>query len=195
MLNIVLFGPPGSGKGTQSVRLAEQFDLIHISTGDIFRAELAENTPLGIQARSYMEKGMLVPDEVVIGMLSSKLDQNLLNSTKGFIFDGFPRTIAQADALDRLMEDKNLSISGVLALQVSEEELIRRILNRGITSGRSDDTDEETIQKRISVYHSETSPVAGYYDQQGKLKNINGEGSIEEIFGNLSDAVSMVLTG
>lgn len=189
MLNIVLFGPPGSGKGTQSVKLAEKFSLVHISTGDIFRHELKNETPLGLEAKKFIDQGMLVPDEVVIGMLGAKMDEQLEHHPKGFIFDGFPRTIAQAEALDKLMDLKDMSITGVLALEVSEEELIKRILNRGKTSGRSDDTNEATIKKRIEVYHKETSPVAGYYEKQDKLHNIPGEGDIDQIFANLSAAV------
>lgn len=189
MLNIILFGPPGSGKGTQSVKLAESFNLIHISTGDIFREELKNETPLGQEAKRFIDQGMLVPDEVVIGMLGSKLDACLKQNPKGFIFDGFPRTIAQAEALDKLLDLKDMTLSGVLALEVSEEELVKRILNRGKTSGRSDDTNTETIRKRIEVYHKETAPVAGYYDKHGKLKEIKGEGSIDDIFIALSNAI------
>ena len=189
MLNVVLFGPPGSGKGTQSVRLAEAFNLVHISTGDIFREELKNETPLGMEARKFMDKGMLVPDEVVIGMLSSKLDASLAKNPKGFIFDGFPRTITQAEALDRLMHLKHMSITGVLALEVSEEELVKRILLRGESSGRADDVNEGTIRKRIEVYRTETEPVAGYYEIQGKLLRVKGEGGIEDIFGSLALAM------
>lgn len=189
MLNIVLFGPPGSGKGTQSVKLADKFSLVHISTGDIFRHELKNETPLGLEAKKFIDQGMLVPDEVVIGMLGSKMDEQLENDPKGFIFDGFPRTIAQAEALDKLMDLKDMSITGVLALEVGEDELIQRILNRGKTSGRSDDTNVDTIKKRIEVYHNETAPVAGYYDKQGKLHLIEGEGDIDQIFDKLSQAI------
>lgn len=189
MLNIVLFGPPGSGKGTQSVKLADKFSLVHISTGDIFRHELKNETPLGLEAKKFIDQGMLVPDEVVIGMLGSKMDEQLENDPKGFIFDGFPRTIAQAEALDKLMDLKDMSITGVLALEVGEDELIQRILNRGKTSGRSDDTNVDTIKKRIEVYHNETAPVAGYYDKQSKLHLIEGEGDIDQIFDKLSQAI------
>ena len=192
MLNIILFGPPGSGKGTQSVKLANQFDLVHISTGDIFREELKNETPLGQEAKRFIDQGMLVPDEVVIGMLGAKLDACLKNHPKGFIFDGFPRTIAQAEALDKLLDLKDMTLSGVLALEVSEEELVKRILNRGKTSGRSDDTNEVTIRKRIEVYHNETAPVAGYYEKKGKLRRIEGQGSIEEIFETLCNAIEHI---
>lgn len=189
MLNIVLFGPPGSGKGTQSIQLAESFSLVHISTGDIFRHELKHETPLGLEAKKFIDQGMLVPDEVVIGMLGAKMDEQLAQSPKGFIFDGFPRTIAQAEALDKLMDLKDMAITGVLALEVAEDELIKRILNRGKTSGRSDDTNEATIKKRIEVYNNETSPVADYYAAQQKLHTIPGEGDIAQIFSNLSAAI------
>lgn len=192
MLNIVLFGPPGSGKGTQSIQLAESFSLVHISTGDIFRHELKHETPLGLEAKKFIDQGMLVPDEVVIGMLGAKMDEQLAQSPNGFIFDGFPRTIAQAEALDKLMDLKEMAITGVLALEVAEDELIKRILNRGKTSGRSDDTNEATIKKRIEVYNNETSPVADYYAAQHKLHTIPGEGDIQQIFSNLSAAIQQL---
>jgi len=154
MFNLVLFGPPGSGKGTQSAKIIEKYQLIHISTGDILRAEVNNETPLGVEAKKFMDQGMLVPDEVVIGMISSKLDEN--TEAKGFIFDGFPRTVAQADALDNLLEFKNNPISVVLSLQVSEDELKSRLITRGASSGRSDDN-EEVIVKRIKEYHAKTS--------------------------------------
>lgn len=189
MLNIVIFGPPGSGKGTQSVKLAEQFDLVHISTGDLFRDELANNTMLGQEARKYMNEGNLVPDEVVIGMLESKIDKSLVLEPAGFIFDGFPRTILQAQALDKMLQGKDTGITGVLALEVEDTELISRIVNRGKDSGRADDVDEKIIKNRIAVYKSETAPVAGYYEMYGKLKIVRGIGTIEEIFQKLSEAV------
>lgn len=192
MTNVVLFGPPGSGKGTQSKKLAAAFNLIHISTGDIFRAELKNETPLGLEAKKFIDKGMLVPDEVVIGMLSDHLDKSLEKGPDGFIFDGFPRTIAQAEALDKLMDLKNMTIDGVLALTVSKPELINRILHRGKTSGRSDDNNEDTIKKRIEVYKEETAPVAGYYEKQSKLMTIEGEGSIDDIFDKLSMALEAI---
>ena len=187
MVNIILFGPPGSGKGTQAEKLIEKYKLAHISTGDLLRAEIAAQSPLGQEAKSYIDSGRLVPDEVVIGMISKKLDEN--PAAGGFIFDGFPRTIAQAEALDKLLSAKNYSISRMLSLQVSEPELIKRLLNRGKTSNRSDDQDESIVRNRIDEYLKKTLPVAGYYDKQGKLSNIQGEGSIEEIFGRLTAAI------
>ncbi len=189
MKNIILFGPPGSGKGTQSAKLAEAFELLHISTGDIFRNELKNETPLGLEAKKFIEKGMLVPDEIVIGMLSDYLDKMLEKKPAGFIFDGFPRTIAQAEALDKLMKEKGMNIDLVLALEVDEPELVRRIKGRAETSGRVDDMDEDTIRKRIEVYRNETEPVAGYYEKQGKLYRVKGRGSIEHIFEELSGAI------
>ena len=187
MLNIILFGPPGSGKGTQAANLVEQYGLLHISTGDLLRAEISEETPLGLEARKFMDKGQLVPDDVVIGMISSKLDNN--PSAKGIIFDGFPRTIAQAEALDKLLDYKGNPINLVLSLQVGEEELVTRLLKRGATSGRADDQDESVIRKRVEVYRNETEPVAGYYDKQDKLVNIPGEGTIEQTFELLKNAI------
>jgi len=183
MFNLVLFGPPGSGKGTQSEKIVTTFKLIHLSTGDLLRSELNERTPLGLEAKKFMDQGLLVPDEVVIGMISSKLDANA--DARGFVFDGFPRTEAQAEALDRLLDFKETSIALVLALEVPEEELIKRLLNRGTTSGRSDDT-EEVVTKRIKEYHAKTKPVAGYYERQGKMEHVNGTQSIEETFELLS---------
>lgn len=187
MLNIILFGPPGSGKGTQAVNLVEQYGLLHISTGDLLRAEIKDETPLGLEAQKFMDQGKLVPDDVVIGMISSKLDNN--PDAKGIIFDGFPRTIAQADALDNLLEFKKSPIQAVLSLQVGEEELVTRLKKRGATSGRADDQDESVIRKRIDVYRNETEPVAGYYDEQDKLVNIPGEGNIDQTFELLKQAI------
>lgn len=187
MFNLILFGPPGSGKGTQSEKLVSRYGLKHLSTGDILRSEISQQSPLGKAARSYMDKGQLVPDELVIEMIDSALDNN--PQARGFLFDGFPRTTAQAEALDKLLRSKNSEISVVLALEVSREELIKRILNRGVTSGRSDDGDENIIRSRISEYETKTAAVAGYYDQFGKVVHIKGEGSIEEIFDALCSAI------
>ncbi|MEH6308914.1 adenylate kinase [Olivibacter sp. CPCC 100613] len=183
MLNLVLFGPPGAGKGTQSQKLIEKYQLVHLSTGDLLRSEIAQGTTLGLEAKKLMDDGKLVPDEVVIGMISNKLDSN--PDAKGFIFDGFPRTVAQAEALDNLLTSKNAQISGMIALQVDEKELEKRLLLRGKDSGRADDANPEIIRKRIVEYNSKTAPVASYYEQQEKLQNINGIGSIDEIFDSI----------
>lgn len=188
MLNLILFGPPGSGKGTQAQYLVEKYQLLHISTGDLLRSEIKSSTPLGLEAKKYIDKGELVPDEVVIGMISSQLDQNA-GKVKGFIFDGFPRTKAQAEALDKLLDFKNTSISQVLALEVSEKEVVSRILNRGLTSGRSDDNDQEIITNRFNVYLKETTAVAEHYKEFGKFTAIPGEGTIEEVFASLTAAI------
>lgn len=183
MFNLILFGPPGSGKGTQSEKLIAKYGLKHLSTGDLLRSEIAGQTPLGLEAKKLMDKGHLVPDEVVIGMISSALDAN--PQAKGFLFDGFPRTVAQAEALDKLLKLKGTQIHAMISMLVSEEELVKRLLNRGKTSGRSDDTNEEIIRARIVEYRNKTSVVADYYKQFDKLAEIEGEGSIDEIFESL----------
>jgi adenylate kinase len=183
MFNLILFGPPGSGKGTQSERLIAKYGLKHLSTGDLLRSEIAGRSPLGLAAKSYMDKGQLVPDEVVIEMISSALDNN--PQAKGFLFDGFPRTNAQAEALDKLLNEKGTEIAVVLALQVSIKELIQRLLNRGLTSGRSDDTSEEVISARIEEYDRKTAAVAEHYKKYGKVLYIKGEGSVDQIFDSL----------
>src|SRR5512145_2364761 len=180
MLNLVLFGPPGAGKGTQAVNLIEKYKLVHLSTGDILRGELAAQSPLGVEAKKYMDKGELVPDEVVIGMIEGKLDQNA--GAKGFIFDGFPRTKAQAAALDKLLEKKKTSITVMVALEVEKQELVNRLMGRGKVSGRADDQDINIIENRIAVYNRETSPVIDYYQAQAKFSAVNGMGTIDEIF-------------
>ncbi|WP_413666184.1 adenylate kinase [Mucilaginibacter sp. Mucisp86] len=187
MLNLVLFGPPGAGKGTQSKKLIEKYDLIHLSTGDLLRGEIAQGTELGLEAKKLMDDGKLVPDAVVIGMISNKLDAN--KDAKGFIFDGFPRTVAQAEALDKLLESKQSAISGMTALEVNDDELERRLLDRGKESGRADDANPEVIRKRIKEYNDKTAPVAGFYQNQNKFKNINGVGSVDDIFGALVDVI------
>ncbi len=187
MLNIVLFGPPGAGKGTQSAKLIEKYNLVHLSTGDIFRANIKNETELGKLAKSYIDKGQLVPDEVTIGMLADEVNKN--TNAKGFIFDGFPRTQAQAEALDTLLKNKNSSITLMLALEVEEEELRKRLLLRGKDSGRADDQNPEIIQNRINVYNAETTPVKDFYQNQGKYKGINGIGEIETIFEALCTAI------
>jgi len=185
MLNIILFGPPGSGKGTQAGKLKEHFNLIHISTGDLLRGEIKNETPLGLEAQNFMDKGLLVPDEVIIGMISSKIDEN--EDSNGIICDGFPRTVAQAEALDNLLEVKDSKIAGLVALEVGEEELKQRLLERGKTSGRADDIDLPTIEKRIAVYREETEPVANYYREYDKYIAVKGEGSIEDIYESLKE--------
>lgn len=187
MFNLILFGPPGSGKGTQSEKLVAKYGLAHISTGNLLREEIAQKTPLGLEAKSFMDKGQLVPDEVVIGMVDSYFEKH--KDAKGFLFDGFPRTVAQAVALDKLLELKKTGISAVLSLEVSEAELVKRLLNRGKTSGRSDDSDENVIKKRFSVYNNETTPVAEHYKKVKKFQSIKGEGSVDDIFDLLSDAI------
>jgi adenylate kinase len=183
MFNLILFGPPGSGKGTQSDKLVEKFGWIHLATGNLLRAEIDNATQLGLEAKAFMDKGQLVPDEVVIGMIGSALDAN--PAAKGFLFDGFPRTVAQAEALDALLAGKSSEITLVLALQVGQEELVARLLNRGKTSSRSDDRDETVIRKRLVEYENKTSMVADYYAQFGKVAKVKGEGSIDEIFESL----------
>jgi adenylate kinase len=180
MLNLVLFGPPGAGKGTQSQKLIDKYHLVHLSTGDILRNEISNGTQLGLEAKKLMDQGILVPDEVVIGMISNKLDAN--KDAKGFIFDGFPRTVAQAEALDELLKSKNTAISGMVALEVNDQELEVRLLNRGKESGRPDDANPEIIRKRINEYNTKTAPVANFYKSQGKFVSINGIGSIDDIF-------------
>lgn len=189
MFNLILFGPPGSGKGTQSEKIVERFGLIHLSTGNLLRQEIADKTPLGMEAKNFMDKGQLVPDEVVIGMIDSCLEKHA--DAKGFLFDGFPRTVAQAEALDKLLALKKTFICKVLALDVDEEELVKRLMKRGETSGRSDDTNEDVIRKRFAVYKKETEPVAEYYKEQRKFQVVKGIGTVEEIFDALSTCIEM----
>ena len=179
MLNLVLFGPPGAGKGTQAEFLIDSFGLIHLSTGDLLRSEIADGTELGLKAKSFMDKGELVPDDVVIGMIKSKLENN--RNAKGFIFDGFPRTVDQAKALDTLLNDNGTPMSGMLCLEVEKEELISRLLNRGKISGRADDQNQKVIENRITVYNEKTLPIIEYFKPQNKHFGINGMGSIEDI--------------
>jgi adenylate kinase len=187
MLNIVLFGPPGAGKGTQSERLIQKYGLIHLSTGDIFRANIKGETELGMLAKSYMDKGALVPDEVTINMLRSEVLKH--PDANGFIFDGFPRTNAQAEALDAFLKTLNTEISVMLALEVAEDELKTRLLLRGKSSGRPDDVNPEIIQNRINVYNNETSPVKAFYLAQNKFVSIHGIGEIDEISERLYTAI------
>jgi adenylate kinase len=187
MFNLILFGPPGSGKGTQSEKLITQYGFKHLATGDILRAEIANKTALGMEAKSLMDKGQLVPDEVVIGMISTALDAH--PDVPGFLFDGFPRTTAQAEALDKLLKLKDTEIGVVLALQVPDEELVSRMLNRAKTSGRADDADENIQRNRLEIYKRDTLPVAAHYSKQDKVVNIPGVGTIAEIFGRLSTEI------
>ena len=180
MLNIVLFGPPGAGKGTQSEKVLKKYNLVHLSTGDLFRLHLNNETALGLEAKKYMNKGDLVPDEIVIGMVEDKINKS--SNVIGFVFDGFPRTINQAIALDNMLEKKNIPIKQMIALKVDEKELIKRIQNRAKTSGREDDKSIDKINNRIEVYNQETKPVADYYKKHDKYSEVDGIGEIDEIF-------------
>jgi adenylate kinase len=188
MLNIILFGPPGSGKGTQAELLIQEYGIMHISTGDLFRYEIGNNTELGLKAKEYMSKGELVPDSVTIGMLENKVNAN--PDAKGIIFDGFPRTIAQAQALDQFLTSKDTAVSVLIALNVPGEDLVSRLLNRGKSSGRPDDADETIIRNRIAIYMAETSQVFDYYARSNKSKHINGLGSINDIFEKLTKTIN-----
>lgn len=190
MLNLVLFGPPGAGKGTQSENLINKYGLVHLSTGDILRSELARGTALGLKAKEIMARGELVSDDIVIGMIESKIDSN--PKAVGFIFDGFPRTTAQAIALDDMLQKKGSGISAMIALEVENEELVKRLLLRGIGSGRADDKDENVIRRRIEEYNTKTLPLKVYYNEQGKFHSINGIGSIEEIFKSLVERIQFI---
>ncbi len=192
MLNLVLFGPPGAGKGTQSEKLIRQYNLVHLSTGDLLRSQIVAGTELGLRAKQLMDQGMLVPDEVVIGMIDHKLREN--QQAAGFIFDGFPRTVPQAEALDTLLMQYNTQITTMVALVVEHEELVRRLLKRGETSGRPDDRDETTVRRRVSVYNNETMPVADYYSRQGKYTAIDGIGEISTIFETICQQIEAVAT-
>jgi len=186
-LNIVLFGPPGAGKGTQSTFLIERYGLVHLSTGDLLRAEIKAESPLGIQAKELMDQGDLVPDEVVIGMIRNKMEAHL--DAQGFVFDGFPRTIGQAEALDEMLNSKGEPIVAMLALEVPEQELVKRLIGRGETSGRADDKNEAVISNRIREYEAKTAPLKGYYRAQGKFKGIDGVGSLPDITDRLVKAI------
>lgn len=187
MTNIVLFGPPGAGKGTQANFLKDKYNLIHISTGDVFRFNIKNETALGMLAKSYMDKGDLVPDKVTIDMLNAEVEKNA--DANGFIFDGFPRTEAQAKALDELMDSKDSSINAMIALEVDDEVLVKRLLERGKTSGRADDADESIIRNRITEYYNKTAPLKNYYEGQNKYFGVDGVGSIEEITERLNKVI------
>ncbi|MFI5150872.1 MAG: adenylate kinase [Bacteroidia bacterium] len=189
MLNIVLFGPPGAGKGTQSKKLIDKYHLVHLSTGDILRAEVEQGTYLGLEAKQLMDQGILVPDHIVIGMIRSKLDYN--RNANGYIFDGFPRTTAQAEALDKLLSERNTTINMMLALEVEANELTKRLVKRATELDRSDDKDPAIHKKRIEVYNKETAPLKEYYQAQGKYYSVYGIGSVDEIFDELCSVIDM----
>ena len=190
MLNLILFGPPGSGKGTQSEKIIERYELVHLSTGDILRNELANKTELGLKAKEIMDKGALVSDEIVIGMIEKRIDAN--RDAKGFIFDGFPRTVKQAQALDHLLSTYGEEITLMIGLEVDKDELVKRLLKRGEESGRSDDN-LETIENRISVYHEQTTPVMNHYKEVNKYQGIDGMGTIDEIFERIANVIKRVI--
>ena len=190
MLNIVLFGKPGAGKGTQAAFLKSQYDLVHISTGDLFRFNIKNKTELGISAKSYLDKGDLVPDRVTIDMLENEVDKN--QDAKGFIFDGFPRTESQAEALDIFLERKLMKITATLSLEAEDGILIKRLLERGKSSGRVDDQDESKIKNRFEEYNQKTAPLINYYKRQNKFHSINGIGSIKEITERLTQLIDQL---
>lgn len=187
MKNFVLFGKPGSGKGTQAEHLSEKYKLYHISTGDLFRKNISQNSNLGLLAQSYMDKGELVPDEVTIKMLENEIKEN--PQSKGFLFDGFPRTIAQAESLDKFLKSIDMQINATIALDVDEQELISRIIDRGKTSNRSDDQDIEKIQNRFNEYNMKTSTLSRYYKDQKKFFEVDGSGNVDEITKRLFDLI------
>ena len=184
MVNFLIFGPPGSGKGTQSVRLAEKFNLTHLSTGDMLRAEIAAGTELGKKMSAIMSKGELVPDEVVIEMIAAKIDG--AKDTAGFLFDGFPRTVAQTEALEKMLNERGMKIDSMLVLDVDHDELVKRLILRAELSGRPDDKDPAVIENRIDVYKAKTEPIIEYCRKRGIYQPLNGVGSIEDIFERLS---------
>jgi adenylate kinase len=188
---LILFGPPGAGKGTQSQRIIQHFDLLHLATGDLLRNQIMNQTELGILAKSYMDKGELVPDDVMIEMIRKKLKQ--LDNKNGVVFDGFPRTMAQAQALDNLMRSQNQNIPALITLIVPHDELVRRLSSRGLTSGRTDDAELSTIENRLRVYHNKTAPVIEHYNQQAKYFPIEGVGPIDEISKRLIDTIEPLM--
>ena len=189
MKNIVLFGKPGAGKGTQASVLKEKFELVHISTGDVFRYNISNQTELGTLAKSYMDKGELVPDSVTINMLADEVDRSIAK-VKGYIFDGFPRTTAQAEALDNLLSEKGMQVDAMIALEADEDELTARLLERGKTSGRTDDTDEIKIRTRFAEYNSKTAPLIEFYKKQNKLHSVNGIGEIDQITERIASIIA-----
>lgn len=193
MLNIILFGPPGSGKGTQAMNLKEKYSIFHISTGDIFRREIKGNTPLGQEVIKYLNAGKLVPDEVTFKVLAAEIENNPEQCKAGILFDGYPRTIPQAEIMDQYFANKNTPVTIVLSLKVNDEEVIKRILLRGKTSGRSDDNDERIVRERLQVYKNQTLPLSEYYNNQKKFIELNGEGSVEEIFTSLCKEVEALI--
>ncbi|MDG2455631.1 MAG: adenylate kinase [Bacteroidia bacterium] len=191
MLNIILFGPPGAGKGTQSKKLIGKYGLIHLSTGDVFRYNIKNETKLGVLAKSFIDQGELVPDEVTNNMVKDFLERNA--NENGFIFDGYPRTIAQGESLKTVLGEMGTSVTMMLALEVEEDELVKRLLERGKTSGRVDDQNEDTIRNRFRVYQKETSPLATFYSEQGKYMGVHGMGTVDAIFDRLCDAIEAKL--
>ncbi|MBO4771952.1 MAG: adenylate kinase [Bacteroidales bacterium] len=190
MLNIAIFGAPGVGKGTQSALIEKKYNLVHISTGDILREETSKGTELGLKAKSYMEQGQLIPDDLIIGMLEKKVDENI--NAEGILYDGFPRTVKQAEALDVMFEKKGLKLDTFLCLTADHDTLVARLLNRAKDSGRADDADVNVIENRIKVYNEQTLPVAEYYKAQGKSVDINGIGEITDIFNTICEAIDKV---
>ena len=191
MLNIVIFGAPGSGKGTQSENLIKHYELFHISTGDVLRDHIKRGTELGKTAKQYIDQGQLIPDELMIGILAQVIDDNKEAAQNGVIFDGFPRTIPQAEALETLLNERGTSVSAVVGLEVPEQELIDRLVKRGQMSGRSDDN-EETIKKRLAVYHNQTAPLQEFYKEKGLDKAIKGTGTIDGIFEDIKAAIDAI---
>ncbi|WP_372919058.1 adenylate kinase [Salegentibacter sp.] len=191
MTNLVLFGPPGAGKGTQATILKEKYNLVHISTGDVFRYNIKNKTELGLSAKAFIDRGELVPDEITIKMLNAEVVKN--EDSNGFIFDGFPRTEAQADALDKLLQEKGTEVSAMIALEVEDHVLVERLLERGKTSGRPDDADETVIRNRIKVYYDETAILKEYYKKRGKYYGVEGVGSIDEITARLSAVIDELM--
>jgi len=189
MKNIVLFGKPGAGKGTQASVLKEKFELVHISTGDVFRYNISNRTELGTLAKSYMDKGELVPDSVTINMLSDEVDRSIAQA-KGYIFDGFPRTTAQAEALDAFLSEKGMQVDATIALEADEDELTARLLERGKTSGRTDDTDDSKIRTRFAEYNAKTAPLIEFYKKQNKLYSVNGIGEIDQITERIASIIA-----